>query len=75
MPFRRFIYISIFCDSIIRDYVEQFGYSVNEIFMGHGVGKDIHCPPLIPHHRTRNDFLLEEGMCVTIGTCYLPEIL
>lgn len=34
----------------INDLVAQHGYSVNQQFTGHGIGKVFHRPPWILHH-------------------------
>ncbi len=38
----------------IQDYVESLGFSVVRDFVGHGIGKEFHCPPAIPHYRTND---------------------
>ncbi len=51
----------------IQTYVEGQGYSVVKDFVGHGIGKDMHEEPQVPHYGTkgRGQRLLE-GMVITI---------
>ena len=35
---------------VIYEYSKLFGYHVNEHFAGHGIGKEMHCDPLIFHN-------------------------
>lgn len=53
---------------VITDYAKEFGYFVNEEFGGHGIGTDLHMPPLIHHNKSmkaRHDEMLP-GMAFTI---------
>lgn len=52
----------------IQDYVEARGYSVVRDYVGHGVGKDLHESPEIPHFKpTRGRGVkLEPGMTLAI---------
>ena len=36
----------------ISDYIEQFGYSVVDEFIGHGIGLELHEAPEVPNYRT-----------------------
>ena len=36
----------------IQNYVEKNGYSIVRKFTGHGVGKQLHQPPVIPNFGT-----------------------
>jgi methionyl aminopeptidase len=36
--------------NIITRHVEKQGFSVDKTYCGHGVGKDFHCPPMVPHY-------------------------
>jgi len=38
--------------AVIQDYVEAEGFSVVRDFVGHGVGRDLHEEPQIPHYRS-----------------------
>lgn len=53
---------------IITDYAHGHGYFVNKEFGGHGIGPDLHMPPLV-HHNSSSDCCNEEmkpGMAFTI---------
>lgn len=51
----------------IQTYVEMNGFSVVRDFVGHGIGKDMHEDPQVPHYGTpgRGQRLVE-GMVITI---------
>ena len=51
----------------IQTYVEMKGFSVVRDFVGHGIGKDMHEDPQVPHYGTpgRGQRLVE-GMVITI---------
>lgn len=51
----------------IQTYVEEKGYSVVRDFVGHGIGKDMHEDPQVPHYGIpgRGQRLIE-GMVLTI---------
>ena len=51
----------------IQTYVERNGFSVVRDFVGHGIGKDMHEDPQVPHYGTpgRGQRLVE-GMVITI---------
>jgi len=51
----------------VQKYAEDNGFSVVRDFVGHGLGKDIHQEPLVPHfgHPGRGPRLVE-GMVITI---------
>ena len=51
----------------IQEYVEPKGYSVVRDFVGHGIGKDIHESPQVPHFgRAGRGPRIVEGMVFTI---------
>ncbi|HLT29619.1 MAG TPA: type I methionyl aminopeptidase [Myxococcaceae bacterium] len=51
----------------ILEVARSAGCSVVEDFGGHGIGRQMHAPPFVPHVGRRGVGLrLEEGMCLTI---------
>jgi methionyl aminopeptidase len=51
----------------IQDYVEPFGFSVVRQYVGHGVGRELHEDPNVPHFRqTSRGIKLRPGMTFTI---------
>lgn len=51
----------------IQSHVEAQGYSVVRDFVGHGIGKDMHEDPQVPHYGTAGrGTRLTEGMVLTI---------
>ena len=51
----------------IQEYAESKGYSVVKEFTGHGIGKDMHEDPMVPHYgKPGRGVRLEEGMVITI---------
>jgi len=52
----------------IQDYVEHCGFSVVRQYVGHGVGRNLHEDPQVPHFRTRElpDPKLKAGMTLAI---------
>ena len=51
----------------VQAHAEAHGYSVVTAWGGHGIGRDLHEPPSIPHTGEReNDLILREGMVFTI---------
>ena len=51
----------------IGDYAESFGYGVVRDLVGHGIGKNLHEDPQIPHFRQRRRGLkLQAGMTLAI---------
>ncbi len=51
----------------IQEYAEEKGYSVVKEFTGHGIGKDMHEDPMVPHYgKAGRGTRLEEGMVITI---------
>lgn len=51
----------------IHTYVDQFGYSVVQDLVGHGIGRNLHEEPQIPNFRQkRRGLLLEPGMTLAI---------
>lgn len=51
----------------IQEYVESNGYSVVRSFVGHGIGRNFHEDPQVPHYGRRGTGLrLKEGMVFTI---------
>lgn len=52
---------------IIQEYAESLGYGVVRSFVGHGIGKQFHEDPQIPHYGKKNRGLrLSKGMVFTI---------
>ena len=51
-----------------RQYASGHGYFVNREFGGHGISHEMHMPPLVYHHKTRNCSKAEmvPGMAFTI---------
>lgn len=51
----------------IQRYVEPYGYGVVRELTGHGIGREMHEPPMVPNYGTRgNGVLLKAGMCIAI---------
>ncbi len=51
----------------IQEHAESAGFSVVYEYCGHGIGKEMHCPPQVLHYGTKGQGeILEEGMCFTI---------
>lgn len=51
----------------IQSYAEENGFSVVREFTGHGIGRDMHEPPFVPHYgKPGRGPRLEEGMVLTI---------
>ena len=52
----------------IEEYAHRNGYWVNKEFAGHGIGRDLHMPPLVCHYREENleDVVMKPGMAFTI---------
>ncbi|MCL1999236.1 MAG: type I methionyl aminopeptidase [Turicibacter sp.] len=51
----------------IEDYIESFGYAVIREFCGHGVGRNLHEDPQIPHYRQKSKGpRLQRGMTLAI---------
>jgi len=51
----------------IQDHAEAAGYSVVRMFVGHGIGRQFHMAPSIPHYWTRDaSIIMEPGMTFTI---------
>jgi methionyl aminopeptidase len=52
----------------IADYVRPYGYGVVEKYQGHGIGRQFHQEPGIPHfpHRQMARIPIRPGMCFTI---------
>ena len=51
----------------IQTFAEAEGYSVVRDFIGHGIGKDMHEDPEVPHHRPKGKGpRIKEGMVFTI---------
>ncbi|EQM62327.1 methionine aminopeptidase, type I [Chlamydia ibidis 10-1398/6] len=51
---------------VIEDCASQYGFSVVDQFVGHGVGVEFHENPYIPHHRNDCRIPLAPGMTFTI---------
>ncbi|MBI4492252.1 MAG: type I methionyl aminopeptidase [Chloroflexi bacterium] len=51
----------------IQVYVEQHGLSVVRVFVGHGVGREMHEPPQVPHFGPPGKGpVLKVGMCLAV---------
>lgn len=51
----------------IEEFVTQFGYSVVRELAGHGIGKNFHEDPIIPHYKNNEvRILMKPGMTFTI---------
>ncbi len=52
----------------IKDEAHRRGYSVVREFVGHGLGRQFHQEPTIPHYPTRQsrNVRLEAGLCFTV---------
>jgi methionyl aminopeptidase len=51
----------------IQTYVEAQGFSVVREFVGHGIGKDMHEDPQVPHYgKAGRGIRLQEGMVITV---------
>ncbi|MDR2339737.1 MAG: type I methionyl aminopeptidase [Deltaproteobacteria bacterium] len=51
----------------IQSHVEPMGFSVVRKFVGHGVGREFHEPPNVPHYGDKNTgMMLKTGMVLTI---------
>ncbi len=51
----------------IEEFVSQFGYSVVRELAGHGIGKNFHEDPIIPHYKNNEvRILMKPGMTFTI---------
>jgi methionyl aminopeptidase len=51
----------------IQKYVEDEGLSVVRKFVGHGIGRALHCPPEVPNFGVKGEGqVLEEGMVLAI---------
>lgn len=53
--------------AVIQDHVESSGFSVVRDFVGHGVGRDLHEEPQIPHYRSSgHNERIRQGMVLAI---------
>ena len=53
--------------SAIQKHVEKHGFSVVREYVGHGVGKELHEAPSVPHYgQKRTGIELKEGMVIAI---------
>jgi methionyl aminopeptidase len=53
--------------STIQNYVESNGFSVIRKFVGHGIGRVLHCPPEVPNFGMEHTGeILKEGMVIAI---------
>ncbi len=51
----------------IQNHAEYYGFSVVRDFVGHGIGKEFHTEPQIPHYGNKNQgTTLKQGMVFTI---------
>ena len=48
------------------DVAEKEGLCVDDNFCGHGIGRFLHCKPLIQHCRNADKTIIEEGMVFTV---------
>lgn len=51
---------------IISQYVKSQNLSVNHAFVGHGIGRNFHEPPIVDHTRSNSKQMMEPGMTFTI---------
>ena len=53
--------------AVIQEYVEGLGFSVVRNFVGHGIGRNFHEDPQVPHYgKMGSGIRLKEGMVFTI---------
>lgn len=51
----------------VQTYCESYGYGVVRELTGHGIGREMHEPPMIPNYGNRgNGTTLKSGMCIAI---------
>ena len=51
----------------VQTYCESFGYGVVRELTGHGIGREMHEPPMVPNYGSRgNGVTLKSGMCIAI---------
>jgi methionyl aminopeptidase len=51
----------------MAELVRRGGYSVVEVFTGHGIGRSLHEPPSAPNYKTKqDDFQLRPGLVLAI---------
>lgn len=51
----------------VQSHCESHGYGVVRELAGHGIGREMHEPPLVPNYGTRgNGVTLKAGMCIAI---------
>ncbi|MGH9165877.1 MAG: M24 family metallopeptidase, partial [Acidimicrobiales bacterium] len=50
----------------IQAHARSHGYGVVRTFVGHGVGQQFHCPPVVHHYYEPSAVLMEPGMTFTI---------
>ena len=51
----------------IQTYAEAQGCSVVRDYVGHGIGREFHCAPQVPHYGKRGTGMeLREGMTLTV---------
>lgn len=50
----------------IQDHAEKFGYGVVREYVGHGIGREFHEEPQIPHYRGKENRRLLTGMIFTV---------
>jgi methionyl aminopeptidase len=51
---------------VIENHANNFGFSVVNQFVGHGIGLSFHEPPQVPHHYNNMEIPMVEGMTFTI---------
>ena len=47
----------------IADVVDQYGFSIDKNYCGHGIGKLFHTNPTVPHYRSKLIFKNSRIMC------------
>ena len=63
-------------DRVAREWISSQGYGEQFLHsLGHGIGLDIHEPPILREKGGYRDMPLEAGMAITIEPgIYLPEV-
>ena len=51
---------------VIEEYANRHKYSVNKVFVGHGIGRYFHEEPMVLHYRNKGDEVMVAGMVFTI---------
>lgn len=50
----------------IESHAEKYGYSTVDTLFGHGIGRELHMPPFVLHHRNEGTDIMRPGMIFTI---------